>query len=164
MFRPKGHVWTHVVDMTQIPLQRNKINNKDKGRKGWQSSASLRSAQKTLARSSIVSFRTEARGLDLIYMVDFQSRCVYFKSSSDSLQQRKNFGLGGITRLCGMPTLSANPGESVTNAFIPCGYLLPACSNLPKKKTLNMRQHKTSAAVGSSQRFLMRTVIFDIHF
>lgn len=34
MFRPKGHVWTHVADMTQIPLQRNKINNEDKGRKG----------------------------------------------------------------------------------------------------------------------------------
>lgn len=164
MFRSKGHVWTHVADMTQILLQRNKINNEDKGRKGWQCSTSLRSAYKTLARSSIFSVRTEARGLDLIYMLDFQSRCVYFKSSSDALKQRKNFSLGGIARLCGMPTLSANPRESMTNAFILCGYLLPACLNLPKKKTLTMRQHKTSATVQSSLRFPMRTVIFDIHF
>lgn len=137
MFRPKGHVWTHVGDMTQIPLWRNKINNKGKGKEGWWCSTSLRSAQKTLASSSIFSFQTEARGLDLIYMFDLQSRCVYFKSSSDSLKQRMDSSLGGITRLCETPTLSSTSAihrQSVTNASILCCYLIPACVNLPKKK------------------------------
>lgn len=86
-----------------------------------------------------------------------------FQKQFRFLKVKDGFQPPGITRLCETPILSSsppNPRVSVTNAFILCCYLLKSS----QEKTPTMKQHETSATAQWSLKFLMRTVIFKLHF